>query len=125
MRAPEILPVAEPTVPRLARIIVVPVGIESKRNQGHIDRADVFGQIDEIVVVEIVEIIRGDPAALAVPACVAPGAIADTTMDVDPGIRRNSCNDRIIRSGAGAHVDVTPRVALRRECGCRRCDKED
>lgn len=48
---PVVLPIAELGVPWLTGIILVPIGIERKRHQGHVDHIDVLRQIDEPTVV--------------------------------------------------------------------------
>ena len=110
---PVITPVSDVTEPRLAAIIVVPIRVEVEPNYRIVDDIDIVRKVDVSITVVIIEVIGRNPAALAVPAHVAPGTIAETAVNVEVCVRRDGFDHRITGSRSGAHVHVSRCIATR------------
>jgi hypothetical protein len=115
MRVPEMPPMGPAVIPRAMAIVIVPVRIERERDDGYIDHVDIVRQIDVAVIVEVVQIVGTDPAAVARPCHVAPRVVAETSVNVDTCAVRDRVHDGIFGTRPGAHVDVGSGIASRRQ----------
>lgn len=73
---PDGSPVCSSLIPRPPDIIIVPIGAEREPHDRRADHGDIVGQINKFVAVEIVQVIRTDPTAIAAPAHIAPIIVA-------------------------------------------------
>jgi hypothetical protein len=83
VRLPVTVPVSAAVIPGPACIIAGPVRAQHERHDGYIDLIDVVRQINVSVVIEPFEIAGRDPAAIALPAYVAPRDAIQASVDVD------------------------------------------
>lgn len=120
VRTPESLPVRAPVVPGPADVIVVPVRAERECDDRDVDDVFVIRQVDVSAIVEVIERIGRDPAAIALPTHVAPTVIAQAAMDIDVSACGDMVDDGIIPAGSGIHIGLGGRVASRREGYCWR-----
>lgn len=108
-----------------AGIIIVPVRAEREGHDRHVDPIEIIRQINVPVVVEVIEIGRAYPAAVAAEGHVTPISGIQASVDVNACIVRNCIDYRILCARTGVHMNRTCRVAARRPRRCRRGDYQD
>jgi hypothetical protein len=76
-------------IERPTGVIVGPVAAENKGHDGNVDHIDIIRQINVSASIVVLQIIGGNPAAVAGPAYIAPGIASEATMNVNVGTTGN------------------------------------
>src|SRR5262245_37074644 len=100
MLAPNGAPARPLAVERPTSVIPVPVGIEGERLNGQTDSWAVVDDGYAPTLVEIGQLLPGNPAACVTPAHIAPAIAAHTAVHIHPRVRRDAVDHGKIVSGA-------------------------
>ena len=117
VRLPVAAPIGAAVIPGPTRVVARPVRVQHERHDRHVDDIDIVRQIDVPLAVEIFQILRRNPAAVAGPADVAPGVAPDTAVNIDVGASGNAIDRRKALPWPCPHADGCGDNARRRKRG--------
>ena len=115
------IPVIALTIEGAVGVVIAPIGTDHKAHDRQADTWAIILYIDGLVLIQVLQVTRCDPAAIRADDDIAPFVALHTALDIDADAGGNDIDGRItdIRTGAQVYVRNDNTFGRLSPCGKR------
>jgi hypothetical protein len=100
------IPVIALTIEGTVGVVIAPIRTDHEAHDRQADARTVVFYVDGLVLIQVLQVARGDPAAVRANDDIAPFVTLYASLDIDADTGGNDVDGRITDIRAGAQVDV-------------------